>query len=165
MSTRALTFLTLVMSLFLLIWALEVACTLSNARAEAHFKCQPTAEDEMGPFYRPGAEVRNEVGNGYLLLGTVKAAADCSGIANAQVELWMTGPQGFYSDEWRATLYSADDGKYYFKSHTATDYGARPPHIHIRVTADGYEELVTQHYPKIDAGMGMFDLVLIPQEQ
>ncbi len=119
----------------------------------------------MGPFYRPGAEVRNQVGTGYLLQGTVKSASDCSVIVKARVELWMTGPHGRYGDEWRATLFSADNGTYYFRSHSATDYGARPPHIHIRVTAPGFKTLVTQHYPVKGAGIGMFDLVLIPGDE
>jgi len=74
----------------------------------------------------------------------------------------MTGPQGRYGDTWRATLYSDKKGKYYFLSHSATNYATRPPHIHIKVSAPGFKELVTQHYPVKDAGIGVFDLVLIP---
>jgi len=74
----------------------------------------------------------------------------------------MTGPQGRYGDTWRATLYSDKKGKYYFLSHSATNYATRPPHIHIKVSAPGFKELVTQHYPAKDAGIGVFDLVLIP---
>ena len=80
-------------------------------------QCEPTAEDEMGPFYKPDAPYRTSVGTGYLLLGTVKAANDCSPIPAAKIELWMTGPNGRYGDAWRATLFSADNGTYYFVSH------------------------------------------------
>ncbi len=31
----------------------------------------------MGPLYVQGAPERNQVGSGYLLMGTVKSAADC----------------------------------------------------------------------------------------
>jgi protocatechuate 3,4-dioxygenase beta subunit len=125
------------------------------------YQCEPTVEDEMGPFYKPGMPYRTSVGTGYLLLGTVKAANDCSPIPAAMIELWMTGPDGHYGDTWRATLFSADDGTYYFVSHAPTDFGSRRPHIHIRVTAESFAPLVTQHYPLNGAGEGMFDLVLI----
>jgi protocatechuate 3,4-dioxygenase beta subunit len=39
-------------------------------------------------------------------------------------------------------------------------YGGRPPHIHLRVRAPGYEELVTQHYPEPGQRKANFDLVL-----
>jgi protocatechuate 3,4-dioxygenase beta subunit len=34
------------------------------------------------------------------------------------------------------------------------------PHIHIKVTAEGHEELVTQHYPKEGNSRAEFDLIL-----
>ena len=116
----------------------------------------------MGPFYRPDAAHRNSVGAGYLLFGTVKSASDCRPVANARLELWMTGPQGRYGDAWRATLFSAANGTYYFLSHAPTYFGSRRPHIHIKVTAEGFVPLVTQHYALKSAGEAMFDLVMIP---
>ena len=130
--------------------------------AEQPFACAPTVEDEMGPFYKPGAPYRHSVGTGYLLFGTVKSAVDCSTVTAAMVEFWMTGPEGRYGDEWWATLFSAKNGTYYFSSHAATEFGSRRPHIHIRVTAEGFKPMVTQHYPVKDAGVGQFDLVLTP---
>lgn len=126
------------------------------------FQCQPTPEDEMGPFYRPGAVYRNSVGIGYLLFGTVKSAKNCRPIARARLELWTTGPDGLYGDDWRATLLSADNGTYYFSSHAPPDFGNRRAHIHIRVTAEGFTPLVTQHYVEKNAGEALFDLILIP---
>jgi protocatechuate 3,4-dioxygenase beta subunit len=74
----------------------------------------------------------------------------------------MTGPQGRYGDDWRATVFSTSAGTYHFMSHSPTDYGIRQPHIHVRVTAEGFATLVTQHYPAKDAGEALFDLVLMP---
>ena len=116
----------------------------------------------MGPFYHPGADYRTSIGSGYLLQGTVKSASDCNPIPSAMVELWMTGPEGRYGDDWRATLSSNANGTYHFESHAPTYFNDRRPHIHIRVTAEGFEPLVTQHYSAKDAGEGIFDLVLIP---
>jgi protocatechuate 3,4-dioxygenase beta subunit len=163
MAYRFLTFCLGILSIFLLLWALEMACTLSDATAESGFKCLPTAEDEMGPLYKPGAPVRQSVGSGYLLMGEVKSAADCQPVSGAKIEIWMAGPGGLYGDNWRATLFSSDKGTYHFTSHVPPNYGTGRPHIHIKVTTDNYKELVTQHYPKSDAGMAVFDLVLIPE--
>ena len=116
----------------------------------------------MGPFYRPDAAHRTSVGTGYLLFGTVKSANDCRPIPGATLELWMTGPDGRYGDAWRATLLSSGNGTYHFVSHVPTDFGKRRAHIHIRVTADGFTPLVTQHYATKGTGEALFDLVLIP---
>jgi protocatechuate 3,4-dioxygenase beta subunit len=40
-------------------------------------------------------------------------------------------------------------------------YGGRPPHIHVRVTAAGFEELVTQHYPQRGQRKANFDVALV----
>ena len=149
----------------LVILTLGISAVISSPPEAVTYRCEPTPEDEMGPFYRPDATLRNKVGTGYLLQGMVKSARDCSSIPQAKIELWMTGPEGRYGDKWRATLYSARNGTYYFETHAATDFGSRPPHIHIRVTAPDFAPLVTQHYPLKDAGEGLFDLVLIPAVQ
>ena len=146
----------------LLLISLVTLWMASLSAAEQPFACAPTVEDEMGPFYKPGAPYRHSVGTGYLLFGAVKSAEDCSPVTAAMVELWMTGPEGKYGDEWWATLFSAKNGTYYFTSHAATEFGSRRQYIHIRVTAEGFKPMVTQHYPLKDAGEGQFDLVLTP---
>ena len=74
----------------------------------------------------------------------------------------MAGPDGEYEDAFRATVYSKTDGAYRFQSHFPKDYFGRPPHIHIRVSADGFQTLATQHYPSPGDEQGDFDLVLLP---
>ena len=135
----------------------------ANASAMGLYRCKPTIPDADGPFYRPGAPERYKVGEGYLLTGTVKSAADCSVLPNAKIEIWMNGPDGRYGDDWRATLYPDEDGGYRFESHLPVAYGSRPPHIHIIVNDPGFRELITQHYPDGKAPSATFDLVLIPQ--
>jgi len=149
---------------FLLIPSLLITGLSLPCAAAPQTTCAPTDEDEMGPFYKPGAPYRTSVGTGYLLLGTVKSAQDCSPIPAALIELWMTGPEGRYGDEWRASLFSAENGTYYFTSHEPTFFGNRRPHIHIRVSAEGFIPLVTQHYPVQGAAEGLFDLVLSPDK-
>jgi len=137
---------------------------LPEAALSDKFLCEPTRPDGQGPFYRSGAPLRNQVGEGYRLYGTVKSARDCQILPHAKIELWMNGPEGKYGDAWWATLYSDGEGHYQFESHVPVNFGSRPPHIHMIVNAKGYRELITQHYPVKGTDKGLFDLVLIPAE-
>jgi hypothetical protein len=123
--------------------------------------CTPTSADALGPFYEPDAPVRDKVGEGYVLSGVVRAADGCAPIPGAQIEIWMAGPDGNYADDYRATLFSDENGAYRFESHSPPAYGNRPPHHHLRVTAAGFQALVTQNYPLPGQTEAVFDLVLI----
>lgn len=127
--------------------------------------CTPTPWDEIGPFYRPNAPVRNSIGKGYVLTGTVRSSADCSPIPNARIEFWHTGPAGTYDDAHRATVVTGKDGRYRLQTSPPASYGQRPPHIHILVDVKGFEGLVTQHYPKRGAISATLDLVLVPESE
>lgn len=126
--------------------------------------CAPTPPDALGPFYEPGAPVRDRVGEGHVLRGVVRSSRDCSPIPGARIEFWLAGPDGQYADAYRATVFSSPDGAYRFTSHFPPSYGGRPPHIHIRITALGYQTLVTQYYPQPGQTEGILDLVLIPAQ-
>lgn len=122
--------------------------------------CKPTEPDMLGPFYKPNAPVRSSVGEGYVLHGTVMAAPECTPVANAKIEIWLTGPDGQYDDAHRATIFSDFAGRYRFTSNVPQPYSGRPPHIHIRVSAEQFNPLVTQHYPQPGSNGDQFDLVL-----
>jgi protocatechuate 3,4-dioxygenase beta subunit len=124
--------------------------------------CEPTQPDMLGPFYEPGAPVRNSVGSGYVLSGAVLAAGSCEPIPGAQIEFWLANPEGVYDDAHRATMLAGAEGEYQFESSVPVPYENRPPHIHVRVTAPGYQDLVTQHYPDAGQTEANFDLVLGP---
>jgi protocatechuate 3,4-dioxygenase beta subunit len=125
--------------------------------------CKPTQPDMLGPFYDPGAPVRTSVGSGYVLSGRVLAAEECKLIPNVRMEFWLANPRGEYDDAHRATVFADQSGEYRFESNVPVSYGGRPPHIHVRVTAPGYEELVTQHYRQRGRRKANFDLVLVAQ--
>jgi catechol 1,2-dioxygenase len=125
--------------------------------------CKPTQPDMLGPFYEPGAPVRTSVGSGYVLSGAVLGAEECKPIPNARIEFWLANPRGEYDDAHRATVFAGERGRYHFESNVPVSYGGRPPHIHVRVRASGYEELVTQHYPERGQRKANFDLVLVAE--
>jgi catechol 1,2-dioxygenase len=125
--------------------------------------CKPTQPDMLGPFYEPDAPVRSSVGSGYVLSGTVLGAEVCKPIPNSRIEFWLANPRGDYDDAHRATLFAGERGRYRLESNVPVSYGGRPPHIHVRVRAPGYEELVTQHYPEHGQRKANFDLVLVEE--
>lgn len=138
--------------LLLLLWPLDAIAG----------SCKPTQPDALGPFYKPGAPVRASVGKGYVLAGTVRSARDCAPIEGAAIELWLAGQDGGYGDDYRATIIADGKGAYRFESHVPPPYYGRPPHIHLRVSARGFDTLVTQHYPEKGMRNGTFDVVLVP---
>lgn len=133
-----------------------------TSAAKGRFACTPTPPDSLGPFYQPKAPMRTSVGEGYVLMGKVKSAVDCSPISGARIELWLAGPDGKYDDEHRAMIVSGQTGDYRFGSNFPPSYGNRPPHIHIRVSVEGHRTLVTQHYPEKGSKQGTLELVLVP---
>jgi catechol 1,2-dioxygenase len=135
--------------------------TAESHAAGGHVNCKPTQPDMLGPFYEPGAPVRTSVGSGYVLSGAVLAAEECKPRPKARIEFWLASPMGGYDDAHRATVFAGQGGKYRLESNVPDSYDGRPPHIHVRVTASGYEELVTQHYPERGQRKANFDLVLV----
>lgn len=123
-------------------------------------QCLPTPYGEIGPMYRPNAPLRDTVGKGYVLFGRVLSAEDCQPLVGSRIELWLVGPSGQYGDEYRATIITGKTGAYRFECDPPPAYVGRPPHIHIMVTADNHERLITQHYPTSGVVKTQFDLVL-----
>jgi protocatechuate 3,4-dioxygenase beta subunit len=111
--------------------------------------------DELSESYRPGAPVRSVVGQGHVLSGTVRSERDCVPIAGARVELWPDiGGQG-HPDDQRATIFTGADGGYRFQSDP-------PDHIHILVSAEGFEPISTNRYHPEGRPAGRFDILLPP---
>jgi protocatechuate 3,4-dioxygenase beta subunit len=140
--------------------AFLVLAVLAAAGAFAQETLRPTPPDALGPFYKPGSPLRSSVGQGYLLAGRVLSARDGSALPGALLELWLAGPDGDYTDDYRASVIADAEGRYRFTSHVPVPYAGRPPHIHLRVSAAGHETLVTQHYPQQGRREAVFDLVL-----
>ena len=134
-------------------------------QSEGATNCPPTKPDSQGPFYKPDAPVRSDLGTGYILQGTVRSSVDCGIIPEARIEVWHAGPDGKYTDAYRATLIADPQGQYRLQTVRPPSYSSRPPHIHIRVTAPGHAMLITQHYPEKEATEATFDLVLVPAEK
>ncbi|MCA1730768.1 MAG: hypothetical protein LC751_15610 [Actinobacteria bacterium] len=125
-------------------------------------RCGPTQPDVLGPYYVPDAPVRSSVGTGYAMSGQVLSADGCEPIPGAQLEFWLAGSQGVYDDAHRATVPAGERGEYQFQSNFPGLSENSSPRVHVRATAPGYQEMVTQHYPEAGQTEATFDLVLEP---
>ncbi|EPQ27242.1 uncharacterized protein PFL1_05165 [Pseudozyma flocculosa PF-1] len=144
----------------------------------------------LGPFYRENApeypmgadivldhSIKSQDGNKGLtcyLYGTVTSAKTGRPIDNARIDVWHTGPNGFYEQQdpdqpdynYRGRFNTAADGRYSFRCLVPTAYpipydgGAgdilklldrspmRPAHIHFLIDAPGHKQLVTQIFDR-----------------
>lgn len=142
--------------------ATTVAQSNPTSGSSAATSCEPTREDGEGPYYKAGAPERSSVGTGHVLSGVVRSFDGCVPIAGARIEFWQVGPNAQYDDDHRATMFSDTSGAYRFESNFPPGYEGRPPHIHIKVAAEGHKPLTTQYYPREGDTVGTFDLVLVP---
>lgn len=123
--------------------------------------CVATEGEILDANYKPQAPMRSSVGTGYVLSGVVRASGDCQPIAGATVELWLAGPGG-YSDNYTGTVVADKSGHYRFQSPFPAPSTGRPPHIHMRVAADGFLPIQTEWMPHQGTATGVFDIVLEP---
>lgn len=130
-----------------------------KVKAENNSVCDPTTEDIMGPFFSEGAPETNSIvpsdyqGQRLFLSGKLNAIDCDSNIANAVLDFWQADENGAYDNEgyrFRGKVITDEDGNYNLETIIPGKYlnGSqyRPSHIHLKVQAVGYDELITQIY-------------------
>lgn len=129
----------------------------------------PTTTDILGPFYRPGAPLLNNLippgskGTPLHLTGTIYQNDGKTPLSNALVEIWHCDENAHYdntSDDYvfRGAAKTGRNGKYDFKTILPVPYQAipndesswRPAHIHMRISSQTQQDLITQIYFKGD---------------
>ena len=137
---------------------------------------RPTPKESAGPFYPVIAqkdkdfdltkiEGKQGVAKGKIIIirGQV-LDTDGKPVEDAMVDLWQANGAGRYrhpQDTYKAPLDpnfqgwaivpSGKDGAFHFKTiypgaYPATDAWTRPPHIHFKISKNGYTEIITQMY-------------------
>lgn len=124
-----------------------------------------TTTDILGPFYRPGSPIRSNLippgstGQVVYLNGTIFQANGKTPMANTLIESWQCDEHEHYdnaSDEYlyRGALRTDKNGRYSFKTIVPVPYkdgeGWRPAHIHLRISSNDHQDLITQIYLKGD---------------
>lgn len=124
----------------------------------------PTTTDILGPLYRPGAPLRENLnpkdfkGEVLHLSGTIYKEDGKTPISDCLIEIWQCQPNALYdnlSDEYvyRGSQKVSTYGKYHFVTTKPVSYPVeegssifRPAHIHMRISAIGQQDLITQIY-------------------
>ncbi|MBC7887463.1 MAG: hypothetical protein H7Z13_06200 [Ferruginibacter sp.] len=123
-----------------------------------------TATDILGPFYRPGAPFRSNMnpdnfsGHKLYLSGIIFNQDGKTPLKNCLIEVWQCQGDGYYDNiseayAYRAIQKTGKDGRYQFITvlpvPEPVDEKAlifRPAHIHMRLSAKGQQDLITQIY-------------------
>lgn len=128
----------------------------------------PTTTDILGPFYRPGAPIRTNVnppafnGEPLHLSGTIYRGDLKTPFKNCLIETWQCEENELYDNtsadyKYRGAQKTGADGKYHFITTIPVAYPVapgsevyRPSHIHLRISGEGQQDLITQIYFKGD---------------
>ena len=128
-------------------------------KAQITLDCEATTTDILGPFFSEGAPETNSIipedyeGERLFLSGNL-SSTDCDkGISSAVMDFWQADEHGDYDNvgfNFRGKIITDENGNYSLETIIPGKYlnGSqyRPSHIHLKVQAEGYDELVTQIY-------------------
>ena len=169
------------------LFGLAAGLTASSV-AKASELCLETPRQTSGPFYpengitdrldltqiegRPAA-----LGEKLWIQGVVKDQ-DCQPVENAIVEIWQACASGKYAHSndpnpapldpnflYSGKVQTRGEGLYEFKTirpgaYPATPGWVRPPHIHFKISAFGFESLITQLYFADEEELNSTDRIL-----
>jgi protocatechuate 3,4-dioxygenase beta subunit len=135
----------------------------SGSAAPRATACRPTASQGAGPFQsnRAAAPRRSRIGQGHVLTGLVLRYPDCAPVRGAVVELWQESPNGRYDRRGHASVVTSRTGTFRFEGPVPPGEFGRSPHIHVRVSAGQYEEVVTTYFFRRGARGGRITIVLV----
>ena len=154
------------------IFAIGIGAFANISRYEERFiGDSPTTTDILGPFYRPGAPFRTNLnpadfhGDILHLSGTIFRDDERTPLQDCLVEIWQCKQDQLYdnvSDDfsYRASQKTNASGKYKFITAIPIPYPNdenpdifRPAHIHMRISTEGQQDLITQIYLKGDPNL------------
>ncbi len=150
--------------LFVLAVAASVLVAAGGIGSAGAQGCRATPNDAFGPFGRGMPPIRAKTGTGHLLTGTVVSVLGCGPIPRAQVQFWQSNKKGRYTRALSATVLTDRAGRFRYRSPVPTSYEGREPHVHIRVIADGHEQLLSRYVPARGTRRGTIRLVLVPED-
>jgi catechol 1,2-dioxygenase len=130
---------------------------------------EPTADNILGPYHRPGAPFRAKItpplipGKTLVISGRVWGADTRKPLKNVVLDVWQADANGRYDNDDpknppkpnvflnRARLITDEDGYYEYETVHPGAYQTgpgrwRPCHIHYLVRCPGYKQLITQLY-------------------
>ena len=124
--------------------------------------CHPTLSQGGGPFEANAAPPprRSRIGRGHVLSGRILRYPDCAPVRGAVVEFWQESPNGRYDRRGHASAITGRTGAFRFEGPVPPS-GFGRPHIHIHVSAAGYDEFVTTYVIASGEQQGRITIVLV----
>ncbi|MGE0397724.1 MAG: dioxygenase [Kofleriaceae bacterium] len=117
-----------------------------------------TADNIEGPFYKRGAPSRSVLvapdddGERLVISGSVRSTS-CEHLAKATIDVWQANVRGDYDLDgfrFRGRMAADARGRWQLRTIVPGRYlngrRYRPAHIHVKVSAPGFETLTTQLY-------------------
>jgi hypothetical protein len=127
-----------------------IVCVLAvqgaSAVTAATAACEPTVSEGAGLIGSRAAVFprRSKFGAGFVLSGRVLQAGSCAPLKGALVEIWQAGKNG-YGPAGRASVVVGPAGAFRFEGPRPVGYQGRPGHIHMRISAKGFETVTITH--------------------
>ena len=130
--------------------------------APAAGACRPTVSEGRGPFQGSAAPPprRARIGRGHLLTGRILRYPDCKPVRGAVVEFWQESPNGVYDRRGHGSVVTGATGAFRFEGPVPPG-GAFGPHIHVHVSAAGYDDFVTTYRLRPGERQGRITIVLV----
>jgi protocatechuate 3,4-dioxygenase beta subunit len=125
--------------------------------------CRPTLSQGGGPFETNNAPAprRARIGSGHVLTGRILRYPGCAPVKGAVVEFWQASGTGVYTRQGHGSVVTGSTGAFRFEGPVPPGEFGRPPHIHIRVSAAGFEEFVTTYLLARGERQGRIAIVLV----
>jgi protocatechuate 3,4-dioxygenase beta subunit len=134
----------------------------TGAATPAVSPCRPTLSQGGGPFERSGAPAprRSRIGTGHVLTGRILSYPGCRPLRGAVVEFWQESPNGVYDRRGRAAVITGRLGNFRFEGPVPPG-GSFGSHIHIHVSAAGFDDFVTTYRLARGERQGRSTIVLV----
>jgi protocatechuate 3,4-dioxygenase beta subunit len=94
-----------------------------------------------------------------VLTGRVLESLGCRPVRGAIVDFWQAGRNG-YQRSGRGSVVTGADGRFRFEGPVPPSYNGRAGHVHIRVAARGYEQVITEYVFRPGRKSGQITIVL-----
>lgn len=138
--------------------------TLSPTPACDDGEAEATIRQTEGPYYTPDTPRREDMsadGEGAMLIVVGRVLSTrCQPLPGAVLDFWQADSEGLYDNDgyrFRGHQFADASGAFRLTTIRPAGYGyssaARPPHIHVKVQAQGAALLTTQlYFPDEDNG-------------
>jgi hydroxyquinol 1,2-dioxygenase len=156
---------------------------LSSLVDMLHSRTDATSSSVLGPFHVSnapplaiGGDMKRHYGGPVLLVEGQVTGTDGKVLANAELDIWQTAPNGMYASQdeeqdtysFHGLMTTDDEGRFSFTTVRPIEYSVptdgpvgkildaagrhpwRPSHLHYIASAEGYKTLVTEVFPEDD---------------